>query len=118
MRFSLPLLGLLCLSASGCESGDDDGGGSIDSAGGSDAPAADPDAPLAACDLPSEPITCAEGDDSPCTAECATAYCNHFGGGSSGAAEQTVCTHACTATPDCPDGWTCAVSAGRCRPPG
>lgn len=93
----------------GC-GGDDDDSGSADAAtttdGGIDG--------AGACLLPSTTITCTVGDNSPCTAMCASAYCYTFG-----QLPSPVCTQPCTvgSTTECPSGWTCN-NMGRCRPPG
>lgn len=91
---------LLALPACG-----DDGAGDAPDASGVDA------APR--CELEPAAVTCTVGDDSPCTAVCAEAYCHNF--------EQlgVVCTQDCTTGVDeeCPEGWRCN-NMGRCRPPG
>lgn len=89
-----------------CGGSDDDGTGDpIDAAAGVDA--------ANACVLPSATTTCTVGDDTPCTALCAAAYCYSFG-----QLPSPVCTQACTvgSTDQCPTGWTCN-NMGRCRPP-
>ncbi|HVK72590.1 MAG TPA: hypothetical protein VM734_04695 [Kofleriaceae bacterium] len=95
----------VAVAASACSGDDGDGSGDVDAAPGVDAPA---------CTLPSATTTCTVGDDSPCTALCATAYCHNFG-----QLPNPVCTQACTpgSTDECPSGWTCN-NMGRCRPPG
>ena len=66
-----------------------------------------------ACVLPSAVITCTVGNNAPCTAVCAAAYCHNF------TQVGNVCTSACTigSTDQCPTGWSCN-GMGRCRPPG
>ena len=95
-------LGLLSFSCGG----DDDGGGDAPDAAESQFDAAP------ACILPTEVITCTEGDDAPCTAVCAEAYCRDFG-----MLPDPVCTENCSTIDDCPAGWDCN-DMGRCRPPG
>ncbi len=82
--------------------------------GGDDVPPAGAvDAAVAACALPTTTVTCTVGDDAPCTASCATAYCYNFS-----QLPTPVCTKGCTpgSTTECPTGWTCN-NMGRCRPP-
>ncbi len=108
MRLVLSAILSLGLCSFSC-SGDDDGG---DTGDAPDAATSQFDA-APACILPSEVITCAgEGDDGPCTAVCAEAYCRDFG-----QLPDPVCTQNCSTIDDCPDGWDCN-DMGRCRPPG
>lgn len=105
------------LAACDSGSGDDiqtidaplDGSSGPDGAGGGDAGA---DA-AGACVLPTTTISCTVGNNAPCTAACAAAYCYGFG------QVGNVCTNACTTggTGQCPTGWSCN-NMGRCRPPG
>src|SRR5262245_33470652 len=115
-------LASLIFVLAGC--GDDDGGSAdapatadasgagdargADSASGVDAGPTIDSAP--ACILPTDTISGTVGDNSPCTAECAGAYCYQFGG------NPPICTNACSGGGDCPSGWTCN-SMGRCRNP-
>ena len=92
------LLTLAALAACG-----DDGGGDADAGDAIDA---------AVCVLDPEPVDCTEGDDGPCQALCATAYCHYYG-----MIERSVCTSNCFDPGDCPGGWDCN-DMGRCRPPG
>jgi hypothetical protein len=66
-----------------------------------------------ACVLPATVTTCTVGDDAPCTALCAQAYCHNYT-----QLPSPVCTTNCTpgSTTECPTGWTCN-NMGRCRPP-
>ena len=66
-----------------------------------------------ACILQPATIGCTIGNDAPCTAMCANAYCYTF------SQVGTVCTQPCTpgSTDQCPTGWSCN-NMGRCRPPG
>ena len=106
MRLVLPAILSLGLFSFSC-GGDDDGGGDAPDAAESQFDAAP------ACILPTEVITCTgEGDDAPCQAECAEAYCRDFGN-----LPDPVCTENCGTIDDCPDGWDCN-DMGRCRPPG
>jgi hypothetical protein len=89
----LVAIALLALAAA-C-GGDDDGGSAPDAA---------------PCILPATTISCTVGDDTPCTAECAAAYCYQFG------ANPPLCTSNCTGPADCPTGWSCN-GMGRCRNP-
>ena len=113
----------LALLLVGC--GDDDGGsadaptGTPDSSGGTaDARPADAGGGIdaattdaaPACILPVEPINCTVGTDTPCTTECAGAYCYQFG------TNEPICTNACGGAGDCPSGWSCNAQ-GRCRNP-
>ena len=92
----LLLSAILALSLLSC-GGDDDG------------PAFD-SGPV--CTLPAAVITCTgEGDDAPCTAVCADAYCHVYG-----QLPEPVCTENCSTVADCADGWECN-DMGRCRPP-
>jgi hypothetical protein len=94
-------LGLL---ATAC-GGDDDGGDLPDAT-------ESPFDAAPACTLPSEVVSCGgEGDDGPCQAVCADAYCRDFG-----MLPTPVCTENCTTPDDCADGWDCN-DMGRCRPP-
>lgn len=90
---------------SACSGGDDDGADPIDAAAGIDA--------ANACVVPSTTMTCTVGDNAPCMALCATAYCHNFG-----QLPTPVCTNPCTvgSTDQCPSGWSCN-NMGRCRPP-
>ena len=63
------------------------------------------------CKLPSTIINCTAGDDTPCTAMCANAYCYNF------SQVGVLCTQACSTADECPSGWSCNMM-GRCRPPG
>jgi hypothetical protein len=106
MRLLLSLTLSLGLVSFAC-GGDDDGGGDAPDAADSPFDAAP------ACVLPSEVVTCAgEGDDGPCQAVCAEAYCRDFGN-----LPDPVCTQNCETADDCADGWDCN-DMGRCRPPG
>ena len=97
-------LAIACLLALAACAGEDD----------TVVPDADPGAPDAApaCVLSPTTVSCTVGDDSPCTAVCAEAYCYNFMQLAS-----PVCTSTCTTLDDCPSGWTCN-GMGRCRPPG
>lgn len=97
------LLLTLTLAAAAC-SGDDGDSVAIDAPGGTDA---------AACTVPATTTSCTIGDDSPCTALCAGAYCHNFT-----QLATPVCTNNCTvgSNAECPTGWTCN-NMGRCRPP-
>lgn len=66
-----------------------------------------------ACVLNPTVVTCTAGNDAPCTAICANAYCYNFN------QVGTVCTQPCTpgSSGECPSGWSCN-NMGRCRPPG
>jgi hypothetical protein len=119
MRSSRLIFALVMVACAAACSGDDDGdGGDGDGTPAIDAPASSIDAPdtpidaAMACVLPTQTITCTVGNDAPCTAACAGAYCYAFGQVGS------VCTQACTAgmTGQCPTGWSCN-NMGRCRPP-
>jgi hypothetical protein len=94
----------LAAALAACGSGDDDGG-AIDAASGTDA--------ANACVVPATTTSCTVGDDAPCVALCATAYCHNFG-----QLPTPVCTNPCTigSTDQCPSGWSCN-NMGRCRPP-
>jgi hypothetical protein len=87
--------------------GDDDGDdtSAVDAPGGIDAPNA--------CVLPAAVTTCTVGDDAPCTALCADAFCYNFM-----QLPNPVCTSACNPGDNsaCPAGWSCN-NMGRCRPP-
>lgn len=98
------LLAAAALWLAACNGDDGDGDGTTDAAIDSGGPDA------AACVLPSTLITCTEGDDSPCTAMCAQAYCHLF------SRVGTICTQPCAVAGDCPQGWSCNMM-GRCRPP-
>jgi hypothetical protein len=96
------LLIILSLVAFASACGDDDGNGN----GGDD-----PDAGATACLLPVETIDCTAGDNAPCVAECAEAFCRNF------MHTGEVCTSPCDGGDDCPEGWSCN-NMGFCRPPG
>ena len=109
----------LAAVAVACGGGDDadepaGGGGGAAAATTTQGPAAGADAAM--CELPTTPITCTTGDDSPCTATCGVAYCYTFGGGGGGGAGSTICTRGCNTAEQCPTGWTCN-GMGRCRNP-
>jgi len=97
MRLALALPLALALGLAACSS-DDDG---VDAA---------------ICDLPATTIACTVGDDTPCTAACASAYCFAFGTGGGTGAGDVICTKNCTTAADCPEGWSCNM-VGRCRNP-
>lgn len=106
LRIPLAITAALALTLAACgDDGDPDPG--IDAAPDVDA-SNEPDA--AACILPTDLITCTVGDDAPCTAECAGAYCHNF------MQLGVVCTNDCATVDDCPAGWSCN-NMGRCRPP-
>jgi hypothetical protein len=94
----------------GCAGDDGDGPGGVDAAVGQDGGSGD--APMA-CVLPTATTACTVGNDAPCQALCAAAYCYNFN-----QLPNPVCTTTCTpGTPgQCPAGWTCN-NMGRCRPP-
>ena len=77
-------------------------------------PDANPGAPDAApaCVLSSDTVSCTVGDDTPCQADCADAFCYNFS-----QLPTPVCTSMCNSADDCPSGWSCN-NMGRCRPPG
>lgn len=107
---------VLFATLTACGGSGDDDGGRADGAGGGNVDARDlPDGIGGVCatvdDL--DPlITCTVGDDAPCAAICADAYCYEFGN-----LPQPVCTRDCLDAGDCPEGWSCNAM-GRCRPPG
>lgn len=88
-----------------CGGSDDDGGDPVDAASGTDA--------ANACTVPAQTTSCTIGNDAPCTALCATAYCYNFN-----QLPTPVCTTSCAigSTDQCPSGWSCN-NMGRCRPP-
>lgn len=90
---------LLAMWVTACGGGDDDG----------DTPPVDG---ANACVLPAAVTTCTVGDDTPCTALCAEAYCHNYM-----QLPNPVCTTSCTTAAQCPSGWECN-GMGRCRPPG
>lgn len=113
MRILLSAILTLGLALAACGGGDDDGdGGDGDGSGTADAAPSGIDA-APACVLPTDVVTCTgEGDDAPCQAICADAYCRDFGN-----LPDPICTQNCGGPDDCPDGWDCN-DMGRCRPPG
>jgi hypothetical protein len=100
---------VLIATAAACDGGSGDDVPDIDAAPSDGVPPID----AAACFLPSTTISCTIGDNTPCTAMCASAYCYNF------SQVGTVCTQSCTpgSSGECPTGWTCN-NMGRCRPPG
>ena len=105
MKVAFAICAALALLVPAC-GGDDDGGGDDSAAVDAGVDGA------AACVLDPAPVECTVGDDSPCTAVCAEAYCYMYN-----QLPSAYCVTACTGVEDCPDGWTCN-NMGRCRPPG
>ena len=106
MRLLASSLLVVALLQTACGGDDDDGTGDTADAAASLFDAAP------ACTLPTETVACGgEGDDAPCQAVCAEAYCRDFGN-----LPEPVCTQNCSTPDDCADGWDCN-DMGRCRPP-
>jgi hypothetical protein len=109
MRRLRPIAALafaIATALAACGADDDGNTPDVDAAaGGTDAPNA--------CIISSTTTSCTIGNDAPCTASCANAYCYNFS-----QLPTPVCTQSCTigSTDQCPSGWTCN-NMGRCRPP-
>ena len=99
-------------SFAACDSGGGDDIQPIDAAGDGSGTGSEIDA-AGACILQPAIVNCTIGDNSPCTAMCANAYCFTFN------QVGTLCTQPCAvgSTDQCPTGWSCN-NMGRCRPPG
>ena len=103
-RIAIAWLAAVAIAA--CTGGDDDGAAPVDAQDGTiDA--------ANACVLTTTTTACTVGNDAPCQALCATAYCYNFM-----QLPSPVCTMTCTvgSTGQCPSGWSCN-NMGRCRPP-